>query len=287
MHWPVNDLLKWYQDITPGTTVRRNHDDCPSGVDRRRRLYVSKTPDNTKLKCFCHNCGNGTVIDLPGAVKLRPVTHRMLLKPEAPELPPRWAEPPQPRLHPRHKLWLSAYGILTNVEAGVYSASDMELVFPMQGGHQIRYFDRKPKWKCFGHPICYQIKVNAAVLVCEDIISGGKWAHTEGVSGGFIALLGHRPSLKPEEAAQLDGLPAVIVWLDNDKPSVVEAAQSLAHATGPRTVLIEGGTDPKRYPKSELKKVHDVCIELVKSPPADGRPYHVLQILPPGQGVCA
>ena len=285
---PSKRYREVYEHLVPGTTVRRNHEECTSGEDVRRRLYITKSEDNQKLRCFCHNCGLGTVIDMTGAPRLRKVTGDE--EPEALVLPPRW-DGPTP-IHPRHKLWLDAYGIGRVAEdSGAYSTSEYELVFPYQlsgaralCGYQIRYFDgRKPKWKSRGTPT--GARMYGDVIVTEDIVSSLKWWASVSNSG-YVSLGGHRPSLP------LVGYAAptmFVVWLDNDKESVIKAAESLAAecATLAPTVLISGGTDPKRYPKSELKKVSDDCKALIKLAPADGRSYHVLKIWNPGEGVCS
>lgn len=283
MHFNRKDLKERHKYLAPGATVRENHDSCPSGVDRRRRLYVTKSPDNRKLRIYCHNCGQGTVVDMH-TIALRPVVAPV---PEGPvELPKEiWAGPGA--IHPKHKLWLRSYGILDQaLERDVYSMSDMELVFPYTHdckltGYQVRYFDgRKPKWKNKGDPIAWYgaQKAKKNTIITEDIVSAMKWrAATE---GGYISLGGHRPYLDP---MYYIGLGNFIVWLDNDKPSVIEAAEDLAYQL--KAVLVTGGTDPKRYTKEELKRVNDECDKLRATAPPDDGSTHVFKVWAPGEGV--
>jgi hypothetical protein len=285
--WNTKQLREDYDTLAPGATVRINHDACPSGADTRRRLYITRSNDSTSLKCYCHNCGKGTVINLYGP-KLRSVVPEP--EPKVLELPKMWVS--DTMVTPRHRRWLEAYGIIYRSRA--YSANDNELVFPsydvdnphLLTGYQIRYFDgRKPKWKSYGTPASGM--GGKIVIVTEDIISSLKWANTVPDSG-YICLAGHRSDIPMHLFSPLRQANLLIVWLDNDKPSVVEASEQLAHyGVGGTTVLIRGGTDPKRYPKNELKKVFDVCSELIRTPPPDGGSYHVLEIRNPGEGVCA
>lgn len=284
MSFDIHHIKDAYgSSLSPGNTARENHANCPSGVDRRRRLYISKTTDGAKLKCYCHNCGQGTVIDL-GSIGY-PV--RPLYPPPVPVIPalPKPADPSN-LLLPRHKRWLEAYGIDTCYNTGAYSASKDALVFNYKHGHQIRYFDgREPKWMSYGNPVAYSI--GDPVLVVEDIVSALKWNRLD-VLNGYVSLAGHRPNMPAIVPANFKS--HYIVWLDNDKPSVVEAAAALAYELSTESagvVLIEGGTDPKRYPLSELKQVSDVCNKLFQSAPPDGRPYHVLKVWSPGEGVRA
>ena len=54
------DLTKYktvISTIERGETVRINHDPCPSGVDTKRRLYITRVQaDPRKVIAYCHNC---------------------------------------------------------------------------------------------------------------------------------------------------------------------------------------------------------------------------------------
>lgn len=56
-------LLKEFngEPVEIGETSRRNHQDCPAGVDTKRRLYLTIPSDSpTTLLGYCHNCQEGT-----------------------------------------------------------------------------------------------------------------------------------------------------------------------------------------------------------------------------------
>jgi hypothetical protein len=285
--WKPREIKHLYGGLNPGATTHVNHDNCPAGVDTRRRLYITKSDDNQKLKLYCHNCSKGTIIDLT-AVRLRPVAPA--LEPKKLELPPvapGTVTPSMYSLTAKHKLLLGAYGILDHaLDRNVYSASDCELVFPVEQenelqGYQIRYTDgRRDKWLSRGDPQAWWVAGNLQ-LVCEDIVSAYKWFEATGE--GYCCQAGARPTIGHV------WVQACVVWYDNDNEAVLDAART-AVEIGPRhnpNILITGGTDPKRYTKDELKKVADVCNQLILTPPPDGRSYHVLEIREPGKGVCA
>ena len=50
-------------DLSPGDTMRVNHEDCSAGEDIRRRLYLTRVmADPTKVIGYCHNCAQGGVL---------------------------------------------------------------------------------------------------------------------------------------------------------------------------------------------------------------------------------
>lgn len=289
-------VLALGETLGPGTTARTNHDNCPSGEDTRRRLYVTRSDDNTGLKCYCHNCGQGTVINLRNAPKLRKLPSAAPKKFDPKDMPPSIG------LHPRHSLWLKAFGIEAHaMERGVYSVDRDTLVFPAihcngiseATGYQIRRFDSGLKWESHGRPLQWWAAGEMTVYV-EDVVSAYKWVEATGQ--GYVMMAGNRDTVPKSQSwmGYRDNEPSLsrfpVVWFDNDKPSVVEAAEGLikhlTHATKTVGVLILGGTDPKRYSKDELVRVADACIQLVKSTPPDGGSYHVLTLPQPGEGVC-
>lgn len=49
--------LNEIEDMSPGETIRLNHEDCEAGTDSRRRLYVTRTmADPSHVMAYCHNC---------------------------------------------------------------------------------------------------------------------------------------------------------------------------------------------------------------------------------------
>ena len=43
--------------IELGAQVHVNHEGCPEGLDRKKRLYIKRLPDNSVL-AYCHHCGS-------------------------------------------------------------------------------------------------------------------------------------------------------------------------------------------------------------------------------------
>lgn len=54
------DLREWepiHSTLQPGETCRVNHDGCPAGEDRRKRLYLTRPASSPGVVLgFCHNC---------------------------------------------------------------------------------------------------------------------------------------------------------------------------------------------------------------------------------------
>ena len=48
------------EGISPGQTIRVNHDECEAGADSRQRLYLTRThADEARVIAYCHNCQQG------------------------------------------------------------------------------------------------------------------------------------------------------------------------------------------------------------------------------------
>lgn len=51
------EMQRIFENVSPvNATVHVNHEGCPSGVDNKRRLYVTKTEDGSGFLFFCHHC---------------------------------------------------------------------------------------------------------------------------------------------------------------------------------------------------------------------------------------
>jgi len=262
--------------IPAGTTIRMNHDACPAGTDTRRRLYVTNDPKGTL--CYCHNCAQGCAIT--SGVRVR-VPAAPLAAPAPLILP---VASPMSQLG---ELWIKAWGLTPADEYWYEDSGEKGLVFPFANGHQIRWLhkDQTLKWQTFGKPEFNVYGENK--LICEDAISARKWLDAD-PNHGVSCLFGTN-----ESKALIDSTSALnLVWLDNDNAGVVKIAQTIATHVGTlggsdKCVLVNGGTDPKRYTKKELNDVRDEARKLCGSAPTTGQPYHVLEVPQPDQRVRA
>lgn len=264
----------------PGTT-RRNHEDCPAGVDRRRRLYVTVKDDNT-IFGYCHNCGTSGRTGLHGP--------RIRRRDGKGDEKKQDQIPPTIPLTPRHNAFLAAYGITDPVDVASLADEDA-MVFcngnpldPTMNYGVVRSFEKgQPKWcKVSGiQSLGYNVGAEDALVVCEDALSAMKVAQLPRVAG--TAILGtHLP------IHSVGNQLITVVWLDNDSEIVIQAAHKIAKSLalqGREVVLVLGVSDPKKYSTEFIHKVVYDSIKLCSTAKAADQSYHVLEVQPPHQGV--
>lgn len=263
--------------VPTGATYRMDHKDCTAGTDTRRRLYITHDSSGDML-VYCHNCGQGTLVP-SGAPRTRTV-HPII----SPALA---AAPPVRPLTTLGELFMEAWGLSKGDEYGVDNAEGEGIVFPFTGGHQIRWLKGNAlKWQTFNKPS--MVVHGKDIMICEDVLSARKWLEAD-PSNGVVCLFGAKASSATPSVSSSD--PLYLVWLDNDQARIDEVAAEIGHKLGTvyssNVVVVQGGTDPKRYTKGELLNVRDQARKLCGSAPPADRAYHVLEVPIPDQRVRA
>jgi len=254
-----------------GAQVHVNHEGCSAGLDRKKRLYIKRLPDNSVV-AYCHHCGSsGYYTD-----KITNI-HRVV-KPPLEE-----SQSAKNLLLPKDVIndatqwpidargWLLKYGITEKEikEHGiVYSPSVDRLLFPLyMDGNYIGWQGRSltqdrdvPKYLTTvdsnnpsGNCGVYKHGPDSstAVLV-EDIISAIKVSRT----ADAIALLGSHPTSEVINWIA-NRYSNIYIWLDNDKPEVIKQQNKLASLfkvlVSGKVELILTDKDPKNHSDTEIK----------------------------------
>jgi len=253
-----------------GAQVHINHEGCPEGLDRKKRLYIKRLPDNTVL-AYCHHCGSsGYYTDKITNIHSKNRIQAIAKDPKDLRLPID-TEVNQSVWPTTARAWLLKYGITEKEIKNhgiVYSPSVDRLLFPiyMDGnyvGWQGRSFAKdgdvpkylttvdsdNPSGNCGVYK--HGLDSSTAVLV-EDIISAIKVSRTTDA----IALLGSHPT--PEVINWIaNRYKNTYIWLDNDKPEVIKQQNKLASLfkvlVSGRVELILTSKDPKDHSDNEIK----------------------------------
>lgn len=253
-------------DLAPGETVRVNHDDCPAGVDSRRRLYLTRTLANPDaLIGYCHNCqtsgyiGNGTKYENyrkdkhDGTIRTTTVTTSNVEAP--PHLEPKLG------LWPTHALaWayrghldmtlVSKYGIAYDsssdrVYIPRYYVTADQLTTPRLTGYQLRNTDAirdVPKYLTVvsdadqGYTVMYGSAINqhqggylSTVVLVEDYVSGINVIEAyNGQSRMVHVIVNYGTKVNLEAMYAAAKFPRVLVWLDNDSQHVKDQAKTMS-----------------------------------------------------------
>ena len=256
----------------PGGQVHINHEGCSAGVDRKKRLYIKRLPDNSVL-AYCHHCScSGIYRTKITNVHLRKKSHLVPKDPKDIRLPIDIVKDTTLWPSTAHG-WLIKYGITKDEVKNngiVYSPSLDRLLFPlyMDGdyigwqGRRLSDDEEQPKYitmvdrlrptgNCSQHR---QPSGSDNAVIVEDILSAIK-VQRQGVDS--IALLGSHPT--PELINWIASrYKNIFILLDNDKPEVKKQQQRLNSLF---KVLVEGEVklvltdrDPKDYSDNEIKE---------------------------------
>jgi hypothetical protein len=269
-------------DNPPSNTQNRlNHDDCPAGVDTRRRLYSTVTPDGRKILLHCFNCGGS------GVINLKPHVHRegslsswdkAPVFIEAEETFKKWQkvygearsltstplEGPYMDKWPHTAIRFIDETVEFNVRNwyGMRRRDNGSVILPCGDWRfDIRYPDKSflrvvhPSHSGESNILIYNSKGSKTGVVCEDPLSAMK-LDIAGYAG--IALCG--TSLPEVEAAKIATLyKDLVVWLDNDSPTVIAAAEAARSrlALYRDNVGLVNSTfrDPKNYAVTDLPRI--------------------------------
>lgn len=212
-----------YETLDEGQQGKYNHEDCPSGVDTKHRLYV-KNVDGAYL-WHCHNCGDSGYYRPKDTIKSIKASTT-------------WAVSRGPRL-PTHaeltvrnkydsfdiagQLWLASYGF-NEVKCDAYHITESAdgIVLPIFAsvsggivGCQVRRYNKKPKYLTYSKQrYSYLNGIKGGIkplVVVEDLLSSYK-LHLAGYS--TLCLLGTK--LDDGARNKLVEHKRVVLWLDDD-----------------------------------------------------------------------
>lgn len=224
-----------------GEQTNQNHQNCPAGLDTKKRLYIKRTNDG--YQWYCHHCAQGGFVR--GGIRN---IHRVEEPYEGPSLPadfdPDWNNWPK---------WAEEF----QVKGWGYSKYMDRVVIPVYGpdlkGYQARAApNKKPKYLTKGKRLVYKVcKGRDDVCIVEDALS----AERVGKVIDTAACLGS--DMNTETLMQVArGHKRAFVWLDNDNPTVRKNQRSLIQRL--RLVLPTAGIiterDPKHYTTEEIEE---------------------------------
>lgn len=251
-----------------GREYKYNHRTCPSGEDKRRRLYVTNKGGAILYKCFnCGGSGHYREKDSWSPIK-DPVVGRVdnTKHPDRTLLDDRTLLEGTP-ISDEALLWLLNYEIDPDEFPNTfYGSHDGSLCMSVMNnttyaGYQRRYFhDRHYKYvtQTTSHYHYLIGKVHPdVVFVVEDLLSSYKiWS----LGYSVVALLG--TSLKGEWPTDLLGATRVVVWLDNDVAGHAGAVKFVKEMSAlfPRNLSTVFDRQPKEVPYSELSSICEAFV---------------------------
>ena len=266
-------------ELDIGESKRMNHADCPAGVDTRRRLYVTRKAD--VLLGYCHNCGVSTSMYLSTRDRFRNPSTAVMSLPLPAHKPYRF--PTTVRFDEIEELPIEANAWLIQSNISRTEANDYGIkyvpennsilipFFRLKGfdynGYQLRPLDKHATAKyvnCVKYESeelggitrgSYRGKESRCVVIVEDLVSA---IHINRL--GCPAYVNYGTQVKPIKLHHLSKeFDQVLVWLDNDKPEVIEKARQM---TDVLTLFMpmknvhrsETLNDPKHYEHKILKE---------------------------------
>lgn len=245
-----------------GQQVNVNHDGCPAGLDRKRRLYVKRTRGS--VVAYCHHCGRkGILRDAASGEQVwksleQTVDDEIMSVDEYKKYQAQqWIDTYLDGLSdksgfPESALsWLRSKQLVPKTAGVVWGAPVGEtpgLIIPMRGnpaliGVQVRRAFTKheqadkgeQKYKTFTlsdytDPHIYGLDWCQTVVLTEDYMSAVRISET-GVARAVPLYCTSAPN-KLIASLLRRGVEHVVVWLDNDNPGVVDAAFKIVRHSG-------------------------------------------------------
>lgn len=262
-------------------TVRVNHTGCPAGEDLRRRLYLTRKPDLKTILAYCHNCQEAGVareqdkLIFGGAVTVREKRQET----ELPDCDP-------VHFSKAAMAWLAQYGIKPpdweSLNFG-FEPDQGRLVMPVWGDIRLPYgserytakeilgyqsrrlgqYDASPKYLTAKFSGTTELettilnedatRTHSCVVLVEDLVSAIKVSKVARLT---VPMYGCH--VRSERILELSRELPVIVWLDNDNPTVMKQASRIHHlvrAFGMESHLITDKQDPKKYTTYQIDAV--------------------------------
>lgn len=263
-----------------GQTLRFNHDGCAAGIDRKKRLYLTRPAGSPGIVlAYCHNCQEHG-LERSGVAAYRDYgidVEDVVLSTEEIEFETPTGLEFNPNLWPVEAIVWRIDKHLSYHEcekAGIaYDANSHRIYLPQwdrlpQGeasaqhsillGYQLRKLTGKgPKYLTAVANGCTNVGTMISApghptlgYVVEDLASGIALLRGGGQSPhGLEILVNYGTKVNPILLAQCKDIDLGIVWLDNDNDHVIEQATLMARVwnmvTGKPTHIEDATSDPK------------------------------------------
>lgn len=252
--------------LSDGEQTKMNHPNCPSGRDRKQRLFVKR--DGNKLLFYCHHCGLSGVYSHGERCHIRRrATNKVVRKLY---LPRDFTTDPD-ECHVKANVWFNKYGI-TDEEREHYQLGWSEqwkrAILPIyQRGQLIAFQARRlldqdagPKYltrKLEGHDRPYftagwgEHLAFDTMVVVEDMLSAikvGRQFTTTAILNAVLSqdmvtgILRYKPT-------------RVAVWLDDDNPAVRQSQRRIMRRVAPYADVLRVtgiGKDPKELDNDQI-----------------------------------
>lgn len=244
---------KLHQDLSSyalavGEQTNQNHQDCPAGMDTKKRLYIKRTSDG--YQWYCHHCAQGGFV----RAGVRNI-HKVEEPYEGPSLPADF--------DPDHNNWPD-WAEEFKVQGWGFSKRMNRVIIPVYGpelkGYQARAApNEKPKYLTNGKKLVYTVfKDREDVCIVEDALS----AERVGEVIDAAACLGS--DMNTETLMQVaKGHKRAYVWLDNDNHTVRKNQRSLVQRLS--MIMPTKGIVTDRDPKHHTREEIEQCLQQAKS----------------------
>lgn len=250
----VRETEEIYGPIAIGDQKRYSHSPCG---DTRERLYVKRVVNEKSQRgvlAYCHNCSEGAVEYESGPPNVTTLTRAIRTPEVLPVLPADYEPANQVALD-----YIRQYHFTANnaVFFGVgWSENYQRIVLPVRGpeattirGCQLRRVGNAgPKYltmRLNSEPLECVWPAASPAVITEDLLSAWRvW------QAGYTAVPLLGAHIRPERLAKMihDGYKDWVVWLDNDKPEINDAARHMGNM-----IRALGGTASRHSAKIEAK----------------------------------
>jgi|CXWL01.1.fsa_nt_gi hypothetical protein len=273
--------LRTYSPPEMGVTINYNHEKCPAGVDKRRRLYLTGSPHTPGLiLAYCHNCGGSGAYHLDTRRPM-PLTAYLPDGDSSTFEVPAYTKLPFSQRLPLGSVglaWLMSHGLSIPTIDRYGFAHDVgtnRLYIPIYGQedrvvkYQLRKLDladQGPKYlnvQDYLHtPTCFDgllysnlspPRSISTVVICEDVVSGLKVTQA-----GYDSYVLRGSNLSAEIALGLvrdAQYNTVVVWMDNDSDVIRKKAHDISEffkLLGAKVRKIDVEADPKNYTENGI-----------------------------------
>jgi hypothetical protein len=273
------------EDLAPGETTRVNHTDCSAGEDTRRRLYLTRQlGEASKTLGYCHNCGYSGVYSkgfdqyrdrlhqprsssIQVSDKVTPVPNLIIQLGDFTTFGRAWAiankitqgmlDEWNIAMTPEGKVYIPRYN-----ENSFFTGYQLRNVAPAtkQPKYTTVLSNRDRGYSYFGEKDATNFVIVEDSLSAIHVLEAYRKLGTTNVAA--IANHGVRTNVQLLELCLGH---STVVWLDNDSPSVINAASSMARtlqlmSDGDVELVDIKYSDPKHYnPRTILDILEETC----------------------------
>lgn len=251
------------EDVREGQTYSRNHEDCPAGIDRKRRFYITKKHGD--YLCYCQHCGKGGVFS---GKKDRRFEEEVVPTPHGADVWKKYKDRLKYAVEwdgwcDDMKLWWLSYE-MDEVDASTYNVyADRQLLYVLCSMDVIlaRNFSAGAKYirvqqQGFKGYEAYVHSPYHPLFITEDVMSAIK-LHKAGYNS--LTLLGTRASAEALSyiMVAIGNKCPVYVWLDDDSAGKYGAVQLYKDLASFGDVLtIDSPREAKETELSLLRDLH-------------------------------